>query len=117
MALPGPTNLVLVSQSLASAVLAWSPVPRASPAAFSYNVYRDMKILASGIALLTYTDSTVRAGHHYTYRVTALLGGVETIGTDQLRVDILQGNSLTFESVFQEQPGEGGYPDILWRWQ
>lgn len=108
-----PTNLTLVSNTLATAVLGWGAAPQAA----SYNVYRDGKQIASGILVLIYTDSTVKSGHRYTYRVSGMVGGVETPYSDLLNVDILQGTTLTFESVYQLQPGEGGYPDIQWRWQ
>ncbi|SRR6266403_3805235 len=107
-----PTNLALVSSTLATAVLGWGAAPQAA----SYNVYRDGKQIASGILVLTYTDSTVKS-RRYAYRVSAMVGGVETPYSNQLDVDILQGTTLTFESVYERQPGEGGYPDILWRWQ
>lgn len=108
-----PTNLVLVSNTLATAVLAWGKAPQAT----SYNVYRDRKQIASGILVLTYTDATVKSDRRYAYRVSAIVGGNETAYSNQLDVDILQGTTLTFESVYERQPGEGGYPDILWRWQ
>lgn len=107
-----PTNLVLVSQTVANAVLAWSAAPQAS----TYNVYRDNVKIASAIAALTYTDATVVANKRYRYAISATSGGVETAQSNYLNVDILQGTTLTFESVFQLQPGEGGYPDVLWRW-
>lgn len=108
-----PTNLVLVSQTVASAVLAWNRAPQTS----TYNVYRDNVKIASGIAVLTYTDATVSASKRYRYAVSATSGGIETAQSNYLNVDILRGNTLTFESVYQLQPGEGGYPDVLWRWQ
>lgn len=108
-----PTNLVLVSNTLASAVLAWGKAPQAT----TYNVYRDAKQIATGIVALTYTDSAVRSDRRYAYRVSAMVGGVETAYSNLLNVDILQGTVLTFESVYQLQPGEGGYPDVQWRWQ
>lgn len=108
-----PTNLTLVSQTTASAVLAWNRAPQTS----TYNVYRDNVKIASGIAALTYTDSTVVSNKRYRYAVSATSGGVETAQSNYLNVDILAGNTLTFEAVFQEQPGEGGHPDVAWRWQ
>jgi hypothetical protein len=107
-----PTNLTLVSKTLASVVLSWGLAPQAT----SYNVYRDGKQIASGIIALTYTDS-VASNKRYAYRVAGVVGGIETPYSDFLNVDIEQGNTLTFESVYQLQPGEGGYPDIQWRWQ
>lgn len=107
-----PSNLTLVSNTLATAVLSWVKAPQAT----SYNVYRDGKQIASGILVLTYTDATVKS-RRYAYRVSGMVGGIETSYSNQLDVNILQGNTLTFESVYQLQPGEGGYPDILWRWQ
>jgi hypothetical protein len=108
-----PTNLTLVSNTLATATLSWGKAPQAT----SYNVYRDNKPLASGVSALTYTDSTIKSNHRYAYRVSAMVGGVETSYSNLLNVDILQGTTLTFESVYQLQPGEGGYPDVQWRWQ
>lgn len=114
MALFGPSNLAVDSQSLVNCVLSWSPAPQAQ----SYKVYRDRNVIASGIITpLTFTDSSIVAGRRYTYAVTALVGGLETPGTADLRVDISPAANLTFEVVFQEQPGEGGYPDVLWRWK
>lgn len=108
-----PTNLTLVSQTTAQAVLSWG----VSPQATSYNVYRDNVRIASGVTGLTYTDSTVKSDKRYAYVVTGVLAAVESPQSNRLVVDIYQGTTLTFESVFQEQPGYGGYPDILWRWQ
>lgn len=108
-----PTNLTLVSQTLASVVLRWGVAPQAA----TYNVYRDGKPIASGITALTYTDATVSSNKRYLYVVTGVVSGTETPQSNRLTVDVLAGTTLTFQSVFQEQPGEGGYPDILWRWQ
>lgn len=107
-----PTNLILVSNTLSSATMSWGAAPQAA----SYNLYRDNKQIANSIVGLTYTDSVV-GNRRYAYRVSAMVGGVETAYSNELDVNIPPGNTLTFESVFQEQPGEGGYPDILWRWQ
>lgn len=108
-----PTNLIEVSQTTVSVTLAWSRAPQTS----TYNVYRDNIKIASGIAALTYTDLTVVANKRYRYAVSATSASVETAQTNYLNVDILAGANLTMEVVFQEQPGEGGYPDVAWRWQ
>lgn len=113
MALFPPTNLTLGSVSAAGVVLNWGLAPQAS----SYNLYRDQKKIATGIAGLTFTDATVKSNTRYAYRVSATVGAAETPQSNKVDADVLFGTTLTFESAFQEMPGEGGYPDILWRWQ
>lgn len=108
-----PTNLTLVSKTTAQAVLAWGLAPQAA----TYNVYRDNVNIASGLTALTYTDSTVASNKRYRYAVTGVVAGNETAQSNAINVDIETSANLTFEAVFQEMPGEGGYPDVLWRWQ
>lgn len=109
-----PNTLKLVSKTTAQAVLSW--LTPSTGAAASYRVYRDNALIASGITALTYTDSTVAANHRYRYTVTGIVGGIETAFSNAIHVDIEPSASLTFQAVFQEMPGEGGYPDVLWRW-
>lgn len=108
-----PTNLVLTSNTQAQAVLSWGVAAQAA----TYNVYRDNVKIASGITALTYTDATVIADRRYKYTISGVVAGVETPRSNAIDVNILTSPNLTFESVFQLQPGEGGYPDVLWKWQ
>lgn len=112
--LSAPVNLTLVSKTTAQAVLGWS-APHTGAAA-TYKVYRDQVLIASGITVLTYTDSTVTANRRYRYTVSGVVAGVETPQSNAVHADIEPSANLTFQSVFQEMPGEGGYPDVLWRW-
>jgi hypothetical protein len=107
-----PTNLTLVSKTTAQAVLSWLLAPQAS----TYNVYRDNVQIASGVAALTYTDASVIANKRYAYDVAGVVGGVETPRSNRQNVDIETSANLNFQVVYQEMPGEGGYPDVLWRW-
>lgn len=110
-----PTNLQLVSKTTASAVLSWGPP--VNGASVQYNVYRDRKLIAPGLTgVLTYTDSSVSANHRYQFAVTGVTAGVESAFSNFIDVDIEPSANLDFEVVFQEMPGEGGYPDVLWRW-
>lgn len=113
MALFPPTVLKLVSKTTASAVLAWGVAPGAQ----TYNVYRDNVKIASGLTALTYTDSAVSANKRYRYNVSGVVGGNETPRSNTLDIDIETSANLTMQVVYQEMPGEGGYPDVLWRWQ
>jgi hypothetical protein len=113
--LAAPQNLKLVSKTTAQVVLAWTDPPTGS--ASPYSVYRGNLQIASGIEALTYTDLTVTANRRYRYTITGFVHGVETPFSDAIDVNVEPSASLTFQAVFQEMPGEGGYPDIMWRWQ
>lgn len=112
-----PKNFALTVNGQTSVTLSWTNIT--SNAILGYYVWRDdVLITPLPVAGPTYIDSTVIADRHYLYAVaavdTSFSAGPQT---PTLRADVLQAPNLTFESVYQIQPGEGGYPDIRWRWQ
>lgn len=111
-----PMNFSLTVNGQSSVTLNWTPF--GSVVVIGYYVWRDRVLLTpTPVTGGTYTDTTVSAGHRYMYAVSAvdasLAFGPQTL---LLEADVLFATTLTFEAVFQEQPGEGGYPDISWKW-
>lgn len=112
-----PQNFALTVNGQTSVTLSWTLLT--SSFIIGYYVWRD-DVLLTPVPVVghTYIDSTVIADRHYLYAVaaadTSFAAGPQT---PTLRADVLQAPNLTFESTYQIQPGEGGYPDIRWRWQ
>lgn len=112
-----PQNFALTVNGQSSVALAWTAI--ASSLVIGYYVWRDGVLLTPlPVTGGTYIDTAVIAGHRYAYAVSAV-DSSHNYGpqTPTLQADVLQGTALTFESVYERQPGEGGHPDILWRWQ
>lgn len=112
-----PQNFALTVNGQSSVTLTWTPI--ASSLVIGYYVWRD-GVLLTALPVIggTYIDTAIIAGHRYAYAVSAVDSSYNYgPQTPTLLADVLQGTTLTFESVYQLQPGEGGYPDILWRWQ
>lgn len=112
-----PLNFSLTVNGQSSVTLNWTPF--GSSVVIGYYVFRD-KVLITPTPIVggTFTDTTVTADRRYMYAVSAvdlsLAFGPQTLA---LEADVLTSPNLTFEAVFQEQPGEGGYPDVLWKWR
>lgn len=112
-----PANFSLTVNGQTSVTLSWTNIT--SNAILGYYVWRD-NVLITPLPIVgpTYIDVNVVADRHYLYAVaavdTSFSAGPQTL---TLRAEVLQAPNLTFEATYQIQPGEGGYPDILWRWQ
>lgn len=66
-----PQNLAVGTVTTSSVALSWSaPVG----GALTYNLYRNLVQVATGIAALTFTDTGLTAGTAYTYYVTSVNG-------------------------------------------
>jgi cellulose 1,4-beta-cellobiosidase len=112
-----PQNLAVTVNGQSSVTLVWTARSLAG-LVVGYNVRRDgVKLNAAPIAAATYTDSTVKANHHYNYQVTAVDGaGNESAATPIQRAEVLTAGNLYFEISWQEQPGMAGRPDTQWTW-
>jgi hypothetical protein len=112
-----PQDFALTVNGHSNVTLTWTPT--GSSLVIGYYVWRDGVILTPlPVVGGTYIDTAIIADRRYAYAVSAV-DSLHNYGpqTPTLQADVLQGTTLTFESVYQLQPGEGGYPDILWRWQ
>jgi hypothetical protein len=76
-----------------NAVLAWSE----ADAGTTFNVYRapaacstgpTFTKVATGLSVLTYTDTPLIAGQAYCYQVTAVIGTSESVASNQVQVVI-----------------------------
>lgn len=109
-------NFAVTVNGQSSVTLTWTPF--GSSLVIGYYVFRD-KVLITPTPIVggTFTDTNVVAGVRYMYAVSAvdasLAFGPQTLA---LEADVLIPADLTFGVVFQEQPGDGGIPDVLWRW-
>lgn len=84
---PRPTDLTANNEVADKVVLAWKQ-PAIVPS--SYNVYSNGKLIASGITSTTYTIAGVLRGS-YTYEVSAVYNGAESVCSDAAEIFVKQG--------------------------
>lgn len=94
--------------------LSWLPVPGGVS---GYHLYRDGVLIATLSQPTAFYIDTGVIGHQYNYALTSYTAGGSESPAALLNVQVYPGGELTFEVTFQEQPGEGGIPDLRWEWQ
>jgi hypothetical protein len=87
---PAPTNVTAAGQGADSIAVSWSPVPNAT----GYDVYRALAPRQGGLPLgalanaqpvtgTSYTDTGLASATTYYYVVTAIVGGVQSLASNE----------------------------------